>query len=183
MSARSITPVPSPSSLISTQEQVPSPSSFHDGPPTVNPPSVNKIAGSEQNAQEEKVKEEVEPAELLDPTDPRLLQYPYVPHPEADLGSEPEDSGPADPRDLETLDATAKMLFKGDREILGYIEALNYRTAAILEHVNRTKSELLLCKDSRERIKLFVDNLQKTGDRGAHGQLLGEPLYVEDSPH
>lgn len=182
MSARSITPVPSPSSLISTQEQVPSPSSFHGDAPTVNPPPVNKRAGNEEKVQEERVKEEVGPAELLDPTDPHLLQYLHVPHPETDLGPEPEDGGPADPRDLETLDATAKMLFKGDREIIGYIEALNHRTAAILEHVNRKKSELLSCKESRERIKLFVDNLRKTIYRGTHGQLLGEALNPDLPP-
>jgi hypothetical protein len=120
------------------------------------------------------VAEEVRQAEPVDAPAPQQVRSRYEPYRKADPTPEPEGNLPADPEDLETLDSTAKVLYKSDREVLEYVEALNHRTAAILEHVNRTGSQLRSCKGAMERIQLFVDRWQKVDDRWTHQQRHGD---------
>lgn len=105
---------------------------------------------------------------------PRQDKYRYEPYRKANPTPEPEGNRPADSKDLESLDVTAKMIYKSDREILTYIEALNHRTAAILEHVNRTGSQLRSCEVIMEKIELSAGQSQRVGDRSMHQQLLAD---------
>lgn len=114
---------------------------------------------------------------LHEPADaPQRIQYQYEPYRKADITPEPEGDRPASPEDLETLDATAKTLYRSDREALEYIEALNHRTAAILEHVNRTSSQLRSCEDVVERLGLFLGQLQKIDDQPANQLFRDDPF-------
>jgi hypothetical protein len=120
--------------------------------------------------------ESSESSESVDSVSWPGVQYRYEPYRKAGPTPEPERSRPADPRDLEALEATTEAIYKSDREALEYIEATNRRTAAILEHVNRTRSQLRSFDDVMERIGLFLGQRQNTGDRWA-----GQRSFDDDS--
>jgi len=154
------------------QERAPSPSNPIGDAPTIDPPPGKKTTGKKKVSKKRVDKtQSVEPADA--PAPPRVRDR-YHPYRRADATLDPEDNIPADTEALETLDATAKMLYKSDREVLEYIEALKHRTAAMLEHVNRTDSQLRSCKGAMERMHLFVGQWQKIDDRWTHQQLFGD---------
>lgn len=95
----------------------------------------------------------------------------YEPYRKPDPTPELEGNLQADPDELEALDATAKMLYKSDREVLEYIELIRQRTAAVLEHVNRNGSQLRACRGAMERIESFVGQWQAIGDRWTAEQI------------
>ena len=110
----------------------------------------------------------------FDKTVPHRDRRRYEPYRKADATPEPERSLPADPEDLETLDATAKKLYKSDREILEYIENLKRRTAGVLDHVNRVDSKLRANKGAMERIEFFTRNWKRMGEEWTEQQLFGD---------
>ncbi|KAF9643610.1 hypothetical protein BDM02DRAFT_3132313 [Thelephora ganbajun] len=167
-------PVPPPSSIAPTQELPTSPSNFLGDAPTIDPPPGKKAA-KKKKAPKKRVATKAKPAEQADAPAPQRARY--EPYRKADPTPEPEGNLPADPEELETLDATAKMLYKSDREVLEYIETLKHRTAAMLEHVNRTDSQLRSCKGVMGRIQLFVGQWKKIGDRWTHQELFGDDNF------
>ncbi|KAF9777869.1 hypothetical protein BJ322DRAFT_514935 [Thelephora terrestris] len=136
-----------------TEEQAPFTSNSSGYVPTVDPSPVRKAAGRKKR----KAATKADPVKAVDATATRQ-----------------KGNCPADPEDLETLDATAKMLYKSDLEILQYIEALQGRTAAILEQVNRNDSQLRSGQCAVERIEQYACNWQKMDDRWTDQQLLGD---------
>jgi hypothetical protein len=172
-------PAPLPSSPALAQEQAfPSSNPLGDLPTMESPV---KKTGNNKKAPKKKAATKAKPAGPVDAPVPQRVRYRYEPYRKADPTPEPEGNLPADLEELETLDATAKMLYKSDREVLEYIEALNHRTAAVLEHVNRTNSQLRSCKGAMERIDVFVDQWQKIDDQWTHQQLFGEGPFEESS--
>jgi hypothetical protein len=115
-----------------------------------------------------------DPVKSVDATATRRSQYRYEPYRKADPTPEPEGNCPSDFEDLQTLDATAKMIYKSDLEILEYIEALQGRTSAILEQVNRNDSQLRSGQYAMERIEQYACNWQKMDDHWTDQQLLGD---------
>ncbi|KAF9778720.1 hypothetical protein BJ322DRAFT_1114057 [Thelephora terrestris] len=167
-----------PPSSAPAQEQPPTPPNPIGGASTTDPTSTKKIAGKKKKKKKalaKKAAKKSEPTESIDDPANQQGQYRYEPYRKADPTPEPEGSRPADLEELDTLDATARVLFKSDREVLEYVEALNYRAAAILEYATRTGSQLHSYKGVRGRIELFVDQRQKTGDQGTHQQLPEDP--------
>ena len=170
-----------PSTSAPAQERAPTSSNSVGDMPTADSLLANEIAGKKKGKKKaltKKVAKRAEPGESVDDPAAQRGQYQYDPYRKAGPTPEPEGSRPADPEELDTLNATARVLFKSDREVLDYVEALNYRTAAILEYANRTGSQLRSSKGVRERIELYVDQLQETGDRGAHQQPSGDAPVV-----
>jgi hypothetical protein len=107
------------------------------------------------------------PVKPTDPPAPRRTRYRHEPH-------RKEGNLSADSEELETLDATSKEIYKSDREILEYVEALNHRTAAVLEHANRNSSQLHSCKGVMEKIQQFVGQWRKTGGKSTPQQTVGD---------
>ena len=140
--------------------------------PTIHPPPVKKT-GSNKKTSKRNTSKRAKTAEPVDPPAPKRPRERYEPYRRAEPTPEREAALPADPEELETLDATAKKLYKSDREVLEYIEALRRRTAAMLEHVNRTDSQLRACKGVIGRIGLYMGQWQKMEDRWTHQQLFG----------
>jgi hypothetical protein len=101
--------------------------------------------------------------ESTDPDASPRGSYRYEPYPKAKPTPEPERGLPADRDYLETLGAAAKALYRGDRELLEYIVALEDRTAAILEHVNRTETQLRSAQGALERIQSYVRRWEEIG--------------------
>jgi len=162
----SVTTCP-PSSVTPAQERVPSPSnSFGDTP-----------IDSQKKASKRKAPKLAKTAEPVNPPATPRARDRYEPYRRAEPTPEREAALPADPEELETLDATAKQLYKSDREALEYVESLKHRTAAMLEHVNRTGSQLRACKGVIGRIDLFVAQWQRMEDRWTHEQLFGNGGY------
>jgi len=149
-------PAPPPSSIAPAQERAPSPSNSLGDAPITNPPSVRKT-GSKKKGSKRRASKRAKAAEPVEP--PAPLDR-YEPYRRAEPTPEREAALPADPEELETLDATAKQLFKSDREVREYVESLKLRTAAMLEHVKRTSSQLRACKGSMGRIGLFMAQRQ-----------------------
>lgn len=167
--------VPPLSHMPPAQGRAPSSSNSIGNVPTIDPPPGKKAASKKKKkASKKKVTGKGKQVEPVDAPAPQQDRCRYEPYKKADPTPEPEGNLPADPEDLETLDATAKMLYKSDREVLEYIESLNRRTAAILEHVNRTDSQLRSSKGAMERIQLYVDQWQKIDDHRTHRQLFGD---------
>jgi len=164
--------VPTPSSIAPAQEGAPFPSNSLGDAPTIDPTPGKKTAGQKKTSKKRVAN--VQPVEPVDaPATPRVRDR-YDPYQKATVIPGPEGNLPAHPEELETLDATAKMIYKSDREVLEYIEALKHRTAAMLEHVNRNGSQLRSYKGAMERINLFVGQWQKIDDRWTHQQLFGD---------
>ena len=161
------------------QERAPSSSNYIGDAPTIDPSPMKKTVSKKKKkkASKKQVAGKAKQVERVDTPTSQQARYRYEPYRRADPTPEPEGNLPADSEDLETLDATAKMLYKSDREVLEYIEALNHRTAAMLEHVNRNGSQLRSCKGAMERIDLFVDNWQKMDDHWTHQQLFGDGTF------
>jgi len=168
-------PVPAlPSSSVTpTQELTPSNSNPLHNAPTTDPPPEKKTT-SKSKRKETPKKRALKIIGLVAPVNlplrrrARQIRRPYrkaIPTPE------PEGNLPADPKELEILDSTTKTLYKSDREVLEYIESLKHRTAAVLEQVSRTDSQLLSCKGVMARIQSFVGQWEKMGNRLAHQQL------------
>lgn len=166
-------PAPPPPSTIPAQERTPSLPPSPGDAPTINPPRGKKTASKKKTAPKGKATEKAKLATPVDAPTSQRVRYRYEPYRKADPTPEPEADLPADPEELETLDATAKTLYKSDREVLEYIESLKRRTSAMLEHVNRTDSQLRSCKGSMERIQSFVAQWKKMGDQWTHEDLLG----------
>ena len=178
-------PVPPPPSVTPAHERAPSPSNSLGGAPTIDPPPGKKTAGRKKRTSKRKVAKKIKPVEPADvpapspsPSPapapaPRRAQNRYEPYRKASPTPEQEGNLPADTEELKTLDATAKTLYKSDREVLEYIDSLRRRTAAMLEHVNRTDSQLRSSKGAMERIQLFVAQWEEIGDQWSHEQLSG----------
>lgn len=164
-------PAPPRPSVAPAQEQSPSPQNSLNGAPTIDLHPGKKAAGKKKLAPKKKQIGETKPVEPVEAPAPRRGRY--EPYRKADPTPEPEANLPADPEELDTLDATAKVLYKNDREALEYIESLKRRTAAVLEHVNRSDSQLRSYKGSMERIQLFVGQWKKMDDHWTHEQLPG----------
>jgi len=162
------------SPMLPAQGRAPSSSNSIADAPIINPPSGKKtVSKKKKKAQKKQVAKVAKQGGSVDTPDPQRARRRYEPYRKADPTPEPEGNLPADPEDLETLDATAKALYKSDREALEYIEALKRRTTAILEHVNRTDSQLRSHKGTMERIQLFLNQRQKPDDQWTHQQLSG----------
>jgi hypothetical protein len=171
-------PAPPPSSVAPAEERTPSPSnSLGDAPTTGLPPGKKTTSKKKKKASKKKVVKNAEPVEPADAPAPQQVGYRYEPYRKASPTPELEGNLPADPEELATLDATAKMLYKSDREVLEYIESLKHRTAAVLEHVNRTDSQLRSCNGAMERIQLFVAQWQKMEDHWTPQQLFGDGKF------
>lgn len=145
------------------------------------PPRVSRVKkGSGKNkAPKGKTTAKVESVDVA--SSPRN-GYRYEPYRKAGQTPEPEGNLPADPKELESLDATAKKLYAMDREILKYIEDLKRRTAAILEQVNRNDSQLRAANGAMGRIENFVLNWQKMDDHWTDQQLFGDDETVAPGP-
>jgi hypothetical protein len=155
MSVPSATPALPPSSSVPIQERTPSPENPLNG--------VGK-----------KVATETKPAKSVDGPASQRVRYRYEPYQKGDPTPEIESDLPADTEEeLDSLDAATKLLYKSDREILDYVEALNRRTAALLENANRTSSQLRSYRGFMERMKFFVDQQQKIEDKQTYQRLLG----------
>ena len=157
-------PAPAP-----PQERATSPLNSLGDAPTTNPLPVKKT-GSKKTSKR-KTSKRTKAAESVDPPAPQRARY--EPYRRAEPTPERDAMLPADPDELETLDATAKKLYKSDREVLEYVEALKRRTAAMLEHVNRTDSQLRAYKGAMGRIGLYMDQWQKMEDRWTHQERFG----------
>lgn len=171
-------PSHSPPTLV--REQAAPPSGSLGDAPIIHSSPIKKTIGKRKKAPKKRV---VARTTLSEPTEPHATQrarFRYEPYQKADPTPEPELNRPASSRDLEALDVTVKTLYKSDREVLEYIEALNRRTAAILEHVNRTSSKLRSCEGIMERIELFVGQRQETDDRWADEE--ENSLWVDYPP-
>lgn len=164
--------VPPLSSIPPAQERTPS----FSAEPTIDPPSGKKTTSEKKkkNSPKKRVAEKAKQVEPVDAPASQQARCRYEPYRKAEPTTEPEGSLPANPEDLETLDETAKMLYKSDREVLEYIEALKHRTAAMLEHVNRTSSQLRSHKGAMERMQLFVNKWQQTDDHWTHQRPFGD---------
>lgn len=160
-------PAPPLPSTAPAQERAPSPSNPLGDAPTIDPP-----AGKGTRKKKAPKRKPSKRAKATNPA-PRKPQNRYEPYRKAEPTPEPEASRPADPVLLESLDNTAKAIFKADREALEYVESLRTRTAALLEYVNRTGDQLRSCKGTMERIQLFVSERSKMGDRRNHEHSLG----------
>ena len=160
-------PVLPPSSIAPAQERATSPSNSLGDTPTTNPPP----AGGKK-ASKRKTSKRAKPAKQVDPPAPQRTRY--EPYHRAKSTPEREAAPPADPEELETLDATAKKLYKSDREVLDYVESLKRRTAAMLKHVNRADSQLRSYKGAMGRIGLYMAQWQKIEDRWTPQQLFGD---------
>ena len=159
-------PAPPLSSIPPSRERALSPSNFLGDAPTIDPPPAKKT--SKRNTSKR-----TKTADPVDPPVPKRPRDRYEPYRRAEPTPEREAALPADPEDLETLDATAKKLYKSDREVLEYVETLRRRTASMLEHVNRTESQLRACKGVVGRIGFYMNHWQKIEDRWTHQQLFG----------
>lgn len=145
-----------------TQKRVPK--STHNAQ-TDNPSPRKKPAGKRRKASKKKVTQRPEsPESVVSPT-PRRAQYRYTPYQRADPTPESEGDLPADPEDLETLDETAKLIYRRDRELMEYIESIKDRTEAILLHVNRTESKLNSHKGSMVRLQQYLHQHIGINDR------------------
>lgn len=174
----SFVPAPPPSSITPAQERAPSPSSSLGDAPTIDP-SPRKKTTKKKKAPKKRVAKKTKQAEPVDAPPPQPARSRYEPYRRTEPTPEPEGDLPADPEQLETLDATAKMLYKSDREVLEYIESLKHRTAAMLEHVNRTGSQLRSSRGAMERIRLFVGQRKKVDDHWSHPQRFGNGSEME----
>lgn len=173
-------PARPPSSSALAQERATSLSNTPADMPAIDS-SIKMSIGKKKKVPRERKTTRTKPSEPADAIAPPRVRYRYEPYRKADPNQEQEGDYPADPEDLRKLDATAKAIYRSDREMLEYIEALNRRTAAVLEHVNRTSSQLRSCEGVMERIDLFVGQWQKTCDRPANQQVLGDnPLEVNN---
>ena len=152
------------SPMLPVQERATSSNSIGDAP-AIKPPSGKKTASKKKKkAPKKRVAREAKQAGSVDTPVHQRARRRYEPNRKVDPTPEPEGNLPADPEDLETLDATAKALYKSDREVLEYIGALKCRTAAILEHVNRTGSQFHSYRGAMERIQLFMGQRQTEED-------------------
>jgi hypothetical protein len=167
MSAPSAIPALPPSSSAPIQERTPSPKIPLDG---VDP----KKAGKKKGVLKKKVATQTKPVKSVDGPASQRVRYRYEPYQKGDPTPETEGDLSADTEEeLESLGAAAKLLYKSDREILDYVEALNRRTAALLENANRASSQLRSCRSFMERIKLFVDQQQKIEEKPTYQKLFG----------
>ena len=174
----SLAPVPPPSSITPAQERAPSPSSSLGDASTIDP-SPRKKTAKKKKAPKKQVARKAKQVESVDAPPPRPPRFRYEPYRKAEPTPEPEGNLPADPEELEALDATAKMLYKSDREILDYIESLKHRTAAMMEHVNRTGSQLRSSRGAMKRIQFFVGQRKKMNDHWTHPQPFGDGGEME----
>jgi len=168
---KSSAPAPPRSSIAPSKERAPSTSNSPGDASTIDPPPVKKT--DSKKTSKRKTSKRAKTTELVDPPVPKRPRDRYEPYRRAEPTPEREAALPADPEELETLDATAKKLYKSDREVLEYVETLRRRTAAMLEHVNRTDSQLRACKGAMGRIELYMGHWQKMEDRWTHQQLFG----------
>ena len=164
-------PILPSSSIAPDQERTPSPPNSLGDASIINPSSGKKTT-NKKKASKRKATGKAKSVKSVDTPAPRRARY--EPYRRAEPTPEREANLPADPEELETLDATAKKLYRSDREVLEYIESLKHRTAAVLEHVNRTDSQLRSCKGAMERMQLFASQWQKMGDHWTHEQLFGD---------
>ena len=153
------------------QERVLYASNFDRDAPVVDLPPVKTANGK---ASKNGTATGATPVKPADPPATQRARYRYEPYRRAGPTPGREGNLPADPEDLETLDVTSKEIYKSDHEILEYIEALNHRTAAVLEHVNRNSSQLHSCKGVMEKIQQFVDQWRNTGGQWTSQQSVGD---------
>lgn len=161
-------PAPRPS-MTPVQEHAPSPSNSLGDATTIAPPPGKKATGKKASR-----RKPPKQTRAPDSVDPKRAKGRYEPYRKADPTPEPEASLPADPGYLDSLDATAKMLYKRDREVLEYVKSLKKRTAAMLDHVDRNDSQLRSHKGTMKRIRLFASQWSKMEDRWSHEELLGD---------
>jgi len=162
--------------MLPVQERAPSSSNSIGDAPIPNPPSGKKTASKKKKkAPKKRVAEEAKQVGSVDTPVHQRARRRYEPYRKADPTPEPEGNLPADPEDLEALDATAKILYKSDRETLEYIGALKRRTAAVLELVNRTGSQLHSYKGAMERLQLFVGQRQTEEDNVPYAEDFASP--------
>lgn len=162
-------PTPSPSFSTLARERAISPPNTPGAVPATESSPIKKTIGKKRK---NRVATRTKPSEPTDSPSSQGIQYSYEPYRKADSTPEPERSHPADSNDLETLNATTKTIYKSDREVVEYIEAINHRTAAILECVNRTGSQLRSYEGVLNRMELFVSQQQNAGDGWAHQQAI-----------
>lgn len=168
-------PALSSPSVAPVQERAPSSSKSIGDAPTIDP-SLRKKATGKNKAQKKRVAEKLKPAEPAETPrpSPQEARYRYDPYRKVDPIPESEGNLPASPDELETLDAMAKMIYQGDREALEYIEALQRRTAAIMEQIDRTGSQLHSVNSTIGKMQLFIGHWSKMSDRRTHKQLSGD---------
>jgi len=135
-------------------------------------PPLPFIAPNQGQATTPSNPKQVGAAEPFEP--PARQRARYEPYRGAEPTPEREANFPADQEELKALDATAKTLYKSDREVLEYVETLKRRADAMLEHMNRSDSQLRVSKGVTERIDLYLVQWQKVEeDRWTHKQLFG----------
>lgn len=142
------------------------------GAQTIGPPPRKRATRKRTNAPKNKVVKSPESSESIGSPTPRRVQYRYNPYRRADPTPVPEGDLPADPEDLETLDETAKLVYRRDRELLEYIESIKDRTAAILSYVNQTESKLHSHRGSMERLRQYIHHRARIDDRSRDREFL-----------
>ena len=99
--------------------------------------------------------------ESADPNVSPSGSYRYKPYPKTKPTPEPERNLPVDAGHLNT---TANAFYRGDREFLECIVDLKAQTAAILEYVNRTETQLHSAYSALERIESYVRHWEGIGE-------------------
>ena len=153
------------------------------GAQTIDPPPRKRASRKGRKVPKKKLANGSESSGSMGSPTPRRVQYRYNPYRRADPTPVPEGDLPADPEDLETLDETAKLVYRRDRELLEYIESIKDRTAAILSYVNQTESKLHSHRGSMERLRQYIHHRARIDDPSRDREFLwdggiAEP-YVE----
>ena len=161
-----------PEPSVPTQEQVPFTSSSSAHASTIDPTPAKKATSKKR-----KMAIKADPVKLVDASATRRSQCRYEPYRKTVPTPEPEENCPADLKDLQTLDATAKKLYKSDLEMLEYIETLKGRTAAILKQVNLNDTQLRSGQSAMARIEQYVRTWQRMKDRWTDQQLFGDDNF------
>lgn len=170
-------PARPPSSIAPAQERATYPSNTL-GDATTTKPLLEKASSKVSKRTAFK---RAKTAALIDPPARKRARNRYEPYQRTEPTPEREAILPADPEKLETLDATTKRLYKSDLEVLKYVKTLKYRTVAVLEHVNRTDSQLRACMGAMGRIDLYMARWEKIEDRWTSRQLFGNGDFDEAS--
>ena len=172
-------PAPSPSFSTLARERATSPSNNSGDVSATESSPIKKTIGKDKNVPKNRVATRTNPSEPTDTPASQGVEYSYEPYRKADSTPEPERSRPANPKDLEALETSAKAIYKSDREVVEYIEAVNRRTAGILEYVNRTSPQLRSCEGVMDRIELFISRQQNTSGGWARPPLFGNDSLRE----
>lgn len=178
--------MPLQASSAPVREQISSPSGVPGDASAVNPSPVKRKTDKDKPPRN-KMPTKVNPVESVYNPAFHKDRHRYEPYRKGDPTQEPEGGFPSDPTDLKTLDATAKKLYKNDREILEYVESLKDRTAAILEYINRTDSQLRASDSAIKVIEQFVRDWWKMCQGRTHKQPFGDERndaqYANLTPH